>query len=563
MTQAGLVALFASLLLLVIGTRMIVSTVFRRNPSSFALLISVVLWMLAQALVYELPPGQLRLAANTLQYCALGWLPPFLVGTALSFGRLRPETNLRALAVIAPLSVLTNILVVTTGQTGLLFNAIGIDPANGRLIKTHGPLYPVFVAYLVAAAVLAVILMLRQPRGRPLSQNRRARILTAVFVIPAVFSIADSLGLHLADGTSLIPFALLSASIILLWGVAGSRLLSPLSRAQESVVDSLEEPVIIADWQGGLLYANPAADHLSLPGNSVATAFPGLAGIPRLPAADQVRLGDTDWAVHTTVCKSDDPEMVTSIIVLHNVSVLAAQAQRLENLVRERTDRLEEAVREKELLLNELHHRVKNNLQIIISLINLQAKRVNGQSDIREICLSMKERIRAIALAHERMYRNAASVHEQLDLASYVAELVNGTAGLYRTPDMPPPSIRLESSGWQVSVEHCVDLGLVITELVANAYKHAIKMGNVPLEVSLGPGPHGMRVVIRDHGPGLPPDAGPNPEHLGMLIVHSILHKYDTCLDSGLDGGAWVGFDLSIEAASAKKAFYSPLDDLN
>jgi two-component sensor histidine kinase len=207
---------------------------------------------------------------------------------------------------------------------------------------------------------------------------------------------------------------------------------------------------------------------------------------------------------------------------------------------------LECTVREKELLLRELHHRVKNNLQTIISLINLQSNRIGQFPELRAVCLSMKERIRAISLVHERMYRDSSTFHERLDFGSYLTDLVCGIAALFQAREIPPPVFKVGETKYQVSVEVCVDFGLVISELVTNAYKHAILPGQGRLEIELIEGENQIRLIIRDHGPGLASGTSPAPASLGMHIVQAILSKYNTVIESGLDGGAWVGFELPL-----------------
>jgi two-component sensor histidine kinase len=159
----------------------------------------------------------------------------------------------------------------------------------------------------------------------------------------------------------------------------------------------------------------------------------------------------------------------------------------------------------------------------------------------------MKERIRAISLVHERMYRDSADFDGHIDFTAYLVELVNGIAGMMGTPETPKPVFSLGDCGFRVAGEVCVDLGLVINELVTNAYKHAVLPGRRALEIDLAAGPGGLRLTIRDHGPGLPEPDTPDQGHLGMTIVRTILSKYGTHLLAGADGGAWVGFDLPLD----------------
>lgn len=555
MSQFSLIAFSAAILLLVVGVRLISSTILRRNPASFALLVGAVIWALSQAMAVELPAGNYRLIAIAVQYSVLAWIAPFLVGTAISFGGQRSSLLTVFLFLCIALSVLCTFLALGNVRTGWLFSHIITDPTSGLLIKIHGPMYPYYVSYIAMASVFAMATIAWRQRNQSQQQGKRARILILAFLIPTLVAVAEAFGVSVVKGHSLVPLSLLAAAVVLMWGVLGVQLLSSLSNAQKSVVDSLEIPVIISNSAGSLLYFNQAARQFAQKGDNLSMAFPELK--PLLPTeaalirpgavggAMQVHLADVDWAVNISVRQQDFLEPLTFIIVLHNISLLAAQAAQLETMVGQRTQELEQVVREKEMLLRELHHRVKNNLQIIISLITLQANRIGDQPEMQAFCQSMKERIRSISLVHDRMHRE--SLQENLDFADYVSDLVSGTASQFQAFNVPPPVIRLSGPRHLASVDFCVDFGLIINELVINAYKYAVLPFRTHLEVDLGPGTTGLRLVIRDFGPGLDPTLFDRHDRgLGMNIVQSILAKYDVRLETGKEGGAWIGMNLPL-----------------
>ncbi len=199
----------------------------------------------------------------------------------------------------------------------------------------------------------------------------------------------------------------------------------------------------------------------------------------------------------------------------------------VEGVLRDITDRknaeecLKASLKEKEVLLQEIHHRVKNNMQIISSLLNLQSQRVKN-ADAKEMLHESRDRIRAMALIHEKLYQsqNLAKVN----LGQYIDSL---TVHLYHIYAADSMDIRLDlrTNDVFLDINTAIPCGLIINELVSNALKHAFPDGHhgfIRLEVSTGC--DGRRcLIVKDNGVGLP--AGfdiHKPQTLGMQLVKDL-----------------------------------------
>ena len=161
-------------------------------------------------------------------------------------------------------------------------------------------------------------------------------------------------------------------------------------------------------------------------------------------------------------------------------------------------------LREKEVLLKEIHHRVKNNLQVISSLVSLQA---DGSPDetVREGLQDLTYRVRSMALVHEKLYRSADLA--RIDFAEYAESLLNY---LWQAHGTAAAAVRLtlELEPLSLPVDTAVPCGLILNELAGNALKHAFggKSGG-EVTVSLGgAGERTVRLCVRDDGVGLPPE---------------------------------------------------------
>ena len=179
--------------------------------------------------------------------------------------------------------------------------------------------------------------------------------------------------------------------------------------------------------------------------------------------------------------------------------------------------RAEQAQR-KEVLLKEIHHRVKNNLQVISSLLDLQA-RAARDDETRRLLSESQGRVRSMALIHERLYGSGS---DAVNFAEYARDLVahlrHSLAG-----DSGRVAVTVDIAEEALDMDVAVPCGLVINELLTNALKHAFPEGRAGcVTVSLHRRHDGaLELRVADDGIGLPPDVDPdNPGSLGLRIVN-------------------------------------------
>jgi PAS domain S-box-containing protein len=193
-------------------------------------------------------------------------------------------------------------------------------------------------------------------------------------------------------------------------------------------------------------------------------------------------------------------------------------------------------VQEKEVLLREVHHRVKNNMQVISSLLTLQAERARNEQ-VRQTLLDSHQRILAMAMIHEALYDspNLAA----LDLSAYVKSLADHLQGIYS--GQADIAIIPEVDNIQLSIDQAVPCGLIINELVSNAFKHAFpggRRGTVQIRI-FALDEAEVVLEVRDDGVGLAAELDlRNPPSLGLRLVQGLL-KYQLrgSLKVVIDGG--------------------------
>lgn len=202
---------------------------------------------------------------------------------------------------------------------------------------------------------------------------------------------------------------------------------------------------------------------------------------------------------------------------------------------RSQARKLDKVIGEREVLSREVHHRVKNNLQVVSSLLNLQASSLND-GPVREEFLRGKRRIDTIALVHHKLYGLADL--RNVDIGIFFNELIEALANMHR-PQSTTVSASIETAGIKCDQDTAIELGIVLCELMANAYQHAFPYasgGHVDVLVNTVEGDL-HRLVVRNNGVALPAEIQSGPGKLGLEIVDALAGQLDGSFHVRTDGG--------------------------
>ena len=185
---------------------------------------------------------------------------------------------------------------------------------------------------------------------------------------------------------------------------------------------------------------------------------------------------------------------------------------------------LQTTLQEKTSLLNEVHHRVKNNLQVITSLLRLESRRSKG-SGTQNILTDMQGRIRSMALLHESLYRSG--IFASADLGAYLKELATQAFRAQMRNDKV--MLRLDLESVRVSMDQATPCGLMVNEIFSNSLKHAFPDGlggEVRVSLHALEGTEQVRIRVSDSGIGLPDDIEERSTHsLGLQLVADLAHQ--------------------------------------
>lgn len=221
-------------------------------------------------------------------------------------------------------------------------------------------------------------------------------------------------------------------------------------------------------------------------------------------------------------------------------------------IVRDITERkksehkIKESLKEKELLIQEIHHRVKNNLEIIRSLIELQSSQIQDEKAL-EAFNETKSRVQAMALVHERAYRSEHFI--EINFKNYIETVVDELFHTYEITGRIGLIIKIEDMG--ISIDNAIPCGLIINELITNALKHAfpekrkgsiyISMRTINREIK--------ELIVRDNGIGIPPHIQlENANTLGLTLINILTKQLNGTVV--LDRTSGTGFTIQFKGIS-------------
>lgn len=186
--------------------------------------------------------------------------------------------------------------------------------------------------------------------------------------------------------------------------------------------------------------------------------------------------------------------------------------------------KLRESLREKEVLLQEVHHRVKNNLQLITGLIDLQINNT-VQKKVREKLEDNKLRIFSIAKVHEAFLQKGSFANIQFN--EYLSELITNISQSVQVEECNI-GLQVDLEETVLNVNQAIPCGLLLNELLINAYQHAFPDDSGEIKVKLAESNETFQLSIEDNGTGIPDEVDPeNPQTLGFLLVKTLIDQLE------------------------------------
>ncbi|GAB1544919.1 hypothetical protein NUACC21_75950 [Scytonema sp. NUACC21] len=233
-----------------------------------------------------------------------------------------------------------------------------------------------------------------------------------------------------------------------------------------------------------------------------------------------VKKDGTQFWCRATCSIFDHPEYGTVYVAVQHDITEQKQAEEL----------IKNSLKEKEVLLKEIHHRVKNNLQIITSLLQMQSRRTQEPQAL-EVLRDSKNRIASIALVHEKLYRSEDLAN--IDFGQYIPGLIRH---LFDTYKVSPNTITLNTNVEAIllAIDTAIPCGLIVNELVSNSFKYAFpanRQGEIYVEF-LANSDNTLTLIVRDNGIGIPEEFDiKNTPSLGLTLVYGLVEQLEGIIE--------------------------------
>jgi PAS domain S-box-containing protein len=223
--------------------------------------------------------------------------------------------------------------------------------------------------------------------------------------------------------------------------------------------------------------------------------------------------GEVTWReVYLNPIRNEKGEIIELSCIAHDITEKKAI-----------DENLRQSLKEKEVLLKEVHHRVKNNLQVISSILNLQKAYVRDKKTL-ELLHESQNRIKSMAFVHESLYQTKD--FSNINFADYIGNVTRNLMHSYASTESPP-ELELSLAPIQLNLDTAIPCGLIINELLSNSLKYAFrktKNGKISLVLTENKG--NIKIVIADNGSGLPETVDyRNTESLGLQLVVTLVEQ--------------------------------------
>lgn len=217
----------------------------------------------------------------------------------------------------------------------------------------------------------------------------------------------------------------------------------------------------------------------------------------------------------------------------------------LRSTVKNKTTELQQSLHDKEILLKEIHHRVKNNLAIMSGLFELQLDSTDSKETERALRNS-QSRLQSMALVHDKLYQT--SNLSEIEMAHYIPELVESLRDTFES-SIQNVELHFDIDDICLDIDHAIPCGLMVNEIVVNAFKHAFEqVDDAVISVSMHRDKNRVTLTIADNGKGLPENLDiTKSTSLGMMLIETFRNQLDGDLDISADNGTCYTLEFSVD----------------
>jgi two-component sensor histidine kinase/PAS domain-containing protein len=553
---------------------------------SLLVLCTAWIWFTCQLFEYLITEVEIKLLCNKLQYIGIAFLPAVWIGFCYTFVYHVYRKGYMLAGLFALVSLIWLILIFTNDFHHLMWSRAVLNQNRINIIKTFSPPYYVFIAYIYILVGGGFVFIIQLLRGKHIRQ-RHALILIAAGALPVLANISEYIFRNTLSYLELTPISFSASSLIVIYFIR-LRYFRTIPLAQHSVIESLSDMLILLNSENQIIYLNPAASSLftdsqtNIIGKHLYTYLPVLKKIlKKTPndstASEEVMISGATYSASISPIYNWRNILINKVLALRDITRLKEtennlrqMKENLEQMVQERTMelvranktleeeievrkkielKLNESISEKTILLGEIHHRVKNNLQIITSLLKLQQKYIKDKESL-DIFNTAISRIQSIAIIHEKLYKSKDLANT--NVAEYIRELSSYLLASSQTEEHTI-TMDININPIYLNLDRSILCGLIINELLLNAIKYAFptpKSSGEKNKIAISFVRENMKYIlsVMDNGIGLAPGFDITTQKtLGMKIVTTLVKQISGTITIDSREGTTITITFPVE----------------
>jgi PAS domain S-box-containing protein len=327
-----------------------------------------------------------------------------------------------------------------------------------------------------------------------------------------------------------------------------------------AIVTSSEDAIISWNLEGNIISWNTGAENIygyteaEIVNKNISILMPPEQADELKDLINSIKIGNQIKNFETLRLRKDNTPIDVSLTIspIKDISGQIVGASTIAHDITERKKRrrnINASLKEKEVLLREIHHRVKNNMQIISSLLNLQIQYLNEEESVN-VLMESQNRVKSMAIIHEKLYQS----HDlnSIKIAEYVKSLVKDLFYSYNiTEDRIESIINIEDI--KLNIETAIPCGLILNELVSNSLKYAFpNKREGKIKVSIHTKEDGYELNISDNGIGFPDELDfKNTDSLGLQLVNNLTDQIDGSIELERNNGT--NFSINFKQLNYKE----------
>lgn len=482
---------------------------FRKRSSRlhlyFAILaLAVFFWCLGFAMEFFSTSMWTNTFWNKVSYIGAAIAPPMWLILVLEYGKYEKYLKMKYLVLLMVLPFLIIILAFTNEWHGLLWPSIlQISTQTGPfLIYKHGPVFWITVMYSSIMILTGTALLIRMYINS--SKIYRLQISMLVFsgVIPMVSSFIYVSNTMKIPGLDITPFGLTVAVLLIAISIFKLRFLDIIPMAHVLLFKNMMNGVLVFDADDKLIEVNSAAKLIGISQHDLGkNADEVLGNFTEFKALYDGLISESELFI-------GDPQNIWIHVqitpIYNNKNVVQGRLLIIQDIdKRKKVEKeLKRSLEEKELMVKEIHHRVKNNMQVISSLLSLQSM-YHDDLNTRAVLLESQNRVQSMSMVHEKLYQSEDL--SNIDMKEYIDQVILHLFASYNR-DMAKIRTSVHVESVQMGINSAIPIGLIINELLTNSLKYAFPDGNGEISLKLSLDDNQYHLNVTDNGVGLPSD---------------------------------------------------------